>query len=104
MPAKTAILLILSSLLNAALCAAMLAFWGFATDPTMPDVTLRIAHYLLPLVAASAALGLVLPWIFVLRGRGRVAAALALLPGGLSLLLALALLTLDSWLQRTFSG
>ena len=104
MPAKTAILLILSSLLNAALCTAMLAFWGFATNPTMADVTLRIAHYLLPLVAASAVLGLILPWVFALRGHGRVAAILALLPTGLALLVIIAFLTLDSWLQRTFSG
>lgn len=104
MPAKTIILLILSSLLNAALAAVVLVFWGFATNPTMPDVTLRIGFYLLPVVAAAAAAGLVLPWVLARRRQGRAAAFAALLPSGLFLLVALAFLLLDSWLQRTFSG
>lgn len=99
----TMALLVLSSLVNAVLCAGSFLFGLFATSPTMADVTMRIGFYVLNLVAVAAAAGVFLPWLFANRQQTRAALFFALLPAFLACLSVVAFLTLDSWLNRNFS-
>ena len=59
-------LLILSSLLNAAICAGSFIFQVFATSPEMQDVTMRIG-YVLNVIVVAALVGIFGPWLFARR-------------------------------------
>ena len=96
--------LVMSSVLNAALCFFVLAFALFATSPTMQDVTMRIGFYVLNATALAAAAAVFLPWIYARKQNNRRAIFFALLPLLLICIATLAFLTLDSWLNRTFSN
>jgi hypothetical protein len=96
--------LVLSSLLNAPICVFAFLFAGFATNPEMSDVTMRIGYYVLNLISVTAIAGVFAPWILAHRKHNKAAIVVATLPVSLSCLAILAFLTLDSWLQRTFAG
>ena len=102
MPVRTALLLVLSSVVNAAICVGSFFFAGFATDPQMQDATMRIGYYVMNGIVVAAAAGTVAPWFLVLRQRRGLAIVLAVLPAVLLVLAILAFLTLDSWLRRNF--
>ncbi len=104
MPPRTIALLILSSLLNAALCVAAFFFGLFATSPTMQDVTMRIGYYVVNVIVVAAFLAIFGPWVLALRKRNKSAVLMAALPAILIVLAVLSFLLLDSWLQRTFAG
>jgi hypothetical protein len=98
METRTLGLLVMSSALNATLCFFVLVFALFATSPDMDDVTMRIGFYVLNTAAA-----VFLPWIYARKQNNRRALFLALLPLLILCLAMIAFLTLDSWLNRTFS-
>lgn len=101
---RTMGLLVMSSVLNAAFCFFVLAFALFATSPAMDDVTMRIGFYVLNAVALAAAAAIFLPWIYARKKNNRRALFFAFLPLLLMTLAAIAFLTLDNWLNRTFSS
>ena len=100
---RTLGLLVMSSVLNAAFCFFVLVFALFATSPDMDDVTMRIGFYVLNAAALAAAAAVFLPWIYARKQNNRRALFFALLPLLLMALATIAFLTLDSWLNRTFS-
>lgn len=104
MPPKTIALLVLSTLLNAAICACSFLFGAFATSPDMQDVTMRIGYYVLNVIVAAAFFGLFGPWILALKKHNKSAMFFAALPTLLACIAILSFLTLDSWLRRTFSS
>lgn len=104
MPLRKLGLLILSSLLNAAICAGSFIFQVFATSPEMQDVTMRIGYYVLNVIVVAALVGIFGPWLFARREQNKTAAFVAILPTLLVCIAILAFLTLDSWLQRTFGS
>lgn len=93
----------MSSVLNAALGFFIFAFALFATSPTMADVTMRVGFYVVNAIGVSAVAAVFLPWIFERRKDTAKAIFFAFLPAGLICLALLGFLTLDSWLNRTFS-
>ena len=97
-------LLILSSLLNAAICVGSFFVALFATNPEMQDVTMRIGYYVLNMIVVVAFACVFGPWVLALRTHGKSAIAVAALPTLLACTAVLSFLLLDSWLQRTFSG
>lgn len=97
-------LLLISGLLNGAICYFAFWFMVFATSPDMDDVTMRVGFYVVNLIILSALAGTFAPWIFAHRNQNKIAAVLAVLPVLLICLALLAFLTLDSWLNRTFSS
>jgi len=103
MESRTLGLLVMSSALNATLCFFVLVFALFATSPDMDDVTMRIGFYVLNTAALAAAAAVFLPWIYARKQNNRRALFLALLPLLILCLAMIAFLTLDSWLNRTFS-
>ncbi len=103
MQPRTIILLIAATLLNGGLAFLAAVFALFATSPDMDDVTLRIGFYVVNFIAAAAVAGTVLPWLLTLWQRTRLATICAIIPLMLGCLAVLAFLTLDSWLNRTFS-
>jgi hypothetical protein len=76
----------------------------FATSPHMDDVTMRIGFYVVNVISASALVAVFVPWILALRKHNRMSGFFAILPVLLIALTVLAFLTLDSWLNRTFSS
>jgi hypothetical protein len=104
LPARRAVLLVLSSLANGALGAGAFLFGVFATSPDIADATMRLGFYVLNAIAITAAVGVVAPWVLALRGRVRAAALVAVLPAALAVLAVLAFLGLDSWIRRTYAG
>jgi len=102
MTTKTIALLAVSSVVNGGIGLLLLLVWGFGTNPTMSDVTMRIAWYVLPVIIVAAAAATVFPWILAGRAYGRAAVVVALLPITLSIVVVLLFLGLDSWLNRTF--
>ena len=82
------------------------SFWFgvFATNPHMQDVTMRIGFYVVNLISVTALAAIFAPWILALRKYNNTAVIFAILPTLLSCLAILAFLTLDSWLNRTFSS
>jgi len=100
---RTMGLLVLSSVLNAALGFFVFAFALFATNPSMQDVTMRIGFYVLNAIGVSAVAAVFLPWIFMHKQNTRRAIIFALLPLLLICLALAGFLTLDSWLNRTFT-
>lgn len=103
MGARTLGLLVMSSVLNAALSFFVIVFALFATSPTMDDVSMRIGFYVLNGVAVAAVIAVFVPWFFARKQDNRRAIFFAALPVLLLCLATLAFLTLDSWLGRTFS-
>jgi hypothetical protein len=103
-PLRRLALLTLSSLLNAAVCVGSFLFGAFATNPAMQDVTMRLGYYVLNAIAVAAFFGIFGPWVLVLRQQHNNAMFLAILPIFLACIAILSFLTLDSWLQRTFSS
>ena len=99
----TKALLVLSSVMNSAICFFAFWFMVFATSPTMDDVTMRVGFYVANVISVVALLAVFIPWFFAYRKRNVVATLVAVLPVILSCLAVLAFLTLDSWLSRTFS-
>jgi len=101
---KTKGLLIISSLVNAAI--GYFSFWVmvFATSPHMDDVTMRVGFYVVNLITVSALAAVIAPWILANRSQNKTAALFAVLPVVLICLAILAFLTLDNWLNRTFSN
>ena len=104
MTKKTAILLVLSSLVNAAIGFGAFIFGVFATSPQMSDVTMRIGYYVLNAIVLAAVVAMFAPWILVHRQRPKGAVAVAVLPVLLTIIAVVAFLLLDSWLRRTFGG
>ena len=96
-------LLVVSSALNAALSFVLFWFMIFVTGPHMNDVTMRIGFYVVNAIIISALTAVIAPWILANRHHNRGAAFIALLPVLLIFTAVLAFLTLDSWLNRTFS-
>ena len=76
---RTMGLLVMSSVLNAALSFFVLAFALLATSPAMDDVTMRIGFYVLNAVALAAAAAIFLPWIYVHKQNNRCALFFAFL-------------------------
>lgn len=70
----------------------------------MDDVTMRIGFYVVNLISAVSLAAVFAPWMLAQRKYNRIAASVALLPVLLICLAILAFLTLDSWLNRTFSS
>lgn len=70
----------------------------------MDDVTMRVGFYVMNLITASALAAVFVPWILAHRKRSKSAVVVAMLPVLLICLATLAFLTLDSWLNRTFSS
>ena len=103
-PPRTIGLLVLASLLNAAIGVCSFLFAAFATDPEMQDVTMRIGYYVLNVSVVAAFAGVFGPWILALRDHNKSAIFFAALPALLTCVAILSFLTLDSWLQRTFSN
>ncbi len=99
---RTIVLLALSSVVNGGIGLLLFLVWGFGTNPTMSDVPFRIAWYVLPVIILAAAVATVFPWILAGRSHGRSAVVVATLPITLSIVVVLAFLLLDSWLNRTF--
>jgi hypothetical protein len=93
----------MSSVLNAALSFFVLVFALYATSPTMDDVSMRIGFYVLNGVVVSAVVAVFAPWYFARKQNNRRAIFFAALPLALLCLAGLGFLTLDSWLNRTFS-
>ena len=104
MTKKAALLLALSSLINAAIGFGAFIFGMFATSPQMSDVTMRIGYYVLNAIVLAAIVGMSAPWILAHRQRPMGAAVLGVLPLMLLILAVLAFLLLDSWLRRTLGG
>ncbi len=104
MGSRTMGLLVMSSVLNAALSFFVFAFALFATSPTMADVTMRIGFYVLNTAALAGVAAVFLPWIFARKKDNRHAVFFALLPVFILMLAMIGFLTLDSWLNRTFSS
>ncbi len=104
MQLKAVGLLALSSLLNIAIGASSFLFGGFATNPEMQDVTMRIGYYVLNLISMVAFVSIFLPWIFAHREHNKLAIFFAILPTLLTCLAILSFLLLDSWLKRTFTS
>ncbi|MGI9462654.1 MAG: hypothetical protein ACR2OM_01865 [Aestuariivirgaceae bacterium] len=104
MSGKTAILLVLSSLLNVAIAFAAFIVGGFATSPDMTDVTMRIGFYVMAIITITALTSIFAPWILAYRQRHKSALFVAVLPLLLGILAIVAFLLLDSWLQRTFGS
>jgi len=102
MTTKTIVLLALSSVVNGGIGLFLFLVWGFATNPTMSDVTMRIAWYVLPVIILAAAAATIGPWMLAARVQARAAVILAVLPITLSIVVVLLFLGLDSWLSRTF--
>ena len=104
MQPRTIVFLVLSSLLNAAIC--FFSFWSmvFATSPNMDDVTMRVGFYALNAIVVAAIFGTVGPWVFAYKNQRGRAIFLAALPVILVCITILSFLTLDSWLQKTFSN
>ena len=102
MPPKTIAHLTLASVLNAVIGVGSFLFAGFATNPEMQDVTMRIGYYVFHGIIAAALIGVFGPWMLARRNRTKSAIFLSVLPALLVCLAVLAFLTLDSWLQRTF--
>ena len=100
---RTVGLLVMSSALNAALGFFVLVFALFATSPSMDDVTMRIGFYVLNMIVVATAAAIVVPWFLARKHNNRRAVFISLLPLLLLCLAALAFLTLDSWVGRTFS-
>ncbi len=96
-------LLVVSSLLNATISFVLFWFMIFATGPHMGDVTMRIGFYVVNAIIISAVIAVIAPWFLANRHHNRGAAFIALLPVLLIISAVLAFLTLDSWLNRTFS-
>jgi hypothetical protein len=103
-PPKKAGVLIFWSVLNALIGVGSFLFGGFATNPEMQDVTMRIGYYVLNVIVVASLVGVVGPWVFTLRGQPKIAIFVEILPTLLIVLAILSFLTLDSWLQRTFSN
>ncbi len=80
LPLKIVSLLILSSLLNAAICVGSFLFGAFATNPEMQDVTMRVGFYVLNVIVVAAFVGSFVPWIFALKKRHKGAINFATLP------------------------
>ena len=97
-------LLVMSSVLNAALSFFVFVFALFATSPSMADVTMRIGFYVLNAIGIAGVAAVFLPWFFARKQDNKRAIFFAILPVGLICLALLGFLTLDSWLNRTFSG
>lgn len=97
-------LLSFSSLLNAAIAVGAFFFRGFATDPEMDDVTMRVGYHVLSLICLAAIGGMFVPWVLAFKTRRRGALLFAMAPTVLICLAIVAFLTLDSWLRRTFAG
>ncbi len=97
-------LLLISSLLNAAICYFSFWFMVFATSPHMDDVTMRVGFYVVNVISVSALVAIFVPWILAFREHNKFAAVFATLPVLLICLAILAFLTLDSWLNGTFSS
>jgi uncharacterized membrane protein YidH (DUF202 family) len=95
---------LISSLLNAAICFFTFWFMVFATSPHMDDVTMRLGFYVVNLISVSALAAIFAPWILAHRNQNKIAVFFAMLPVLLICLATLAFLTLDSWLNRTFSS
>ncbi len=93
----------MSSVLNASLSFFVFAFALFATSPDMADVTMRIGFYVLNAIGIAGVVAVFMPWLFARKKDNRRAILFALLPVGLICLTLLGFLTLDSWLNRTFS-
>lgn len=70
----------------------------------MQDVTMRMGYYVLNVIVVAAAVGMVGPWLLALRNRTKGAIFLTIFPTFLVCMAIVSFLTLDSWLQRTFSG
>ena len=100
---KEVMLLVLSSALNAAICFGAFVTAGFATSPSMRDVSMRIGYYVLNGIVLAALIGIFAPWSLA-RRRRKGAIFAAVLPVLLLIIAILAFLTLDSWLQRTFGA
>lgn len=101
---RTTGLLVMSSALNATLSFFVFAFALFATNPTMQDVTMRIGFYVLNAIGLTGIVSVFAPWIFVRKGDNKKALLFAFLPFILISLVLFGFLTLDSWLNRTFSS
>lgn len=69
----------------------------------MDDVTMRVGFYVVNLITASALAAVFVPWILAYWKWSKIAVVVAILPVLLICLAILAFLTLDSWLNRTFS-
>lgn len=93
----------MSSVLNAALSFFVFAFALYSTSPDMQDVTMRIGFYVLNAIALAAVAAVFAPWFFVRKQNNRRAIFFALLPVLLICLAIAGFVTLDSWLNRTFS-
>jgi hypothetical protein len=65
---------------------------------------MRVGYYVLNVIVVAAFAGIFAPWILALRDHGKSALFFAALPTLLACLAILSFLTLDSWLQRTFSN
>lgn len=65
---------------------------------------MRIGFYVVNFIALAAVAGVIAPWALIRRNRGPAAAIIGALPALLVCLVILLFLTLDSWLNRTFSG
>ncbi len=76
----------------------------FATGPHISDVTMRIGFYVVNLITISALAAVFVPWLLAYRERNLGAVFIATLPMLLIFSAVLAFLTLDSWLNRTFSS
>ncbi len=103
MQRKTVALLGLTSLLNATICFFTFVFGVFATSTDTSDVTMRIGFYVVNLIALTAIVGVFAPWVFAQKKHTKSAIFSAILPLTLTCLAVLLFLTLDSWLNRTFS-
>ena len=101
---RTKGLLLISSLMNAAICFFTFWFMVFATSPHMDDITMRIGFYVVNLISVSTLAAIFAPWILAHWSHNRTAGFFAVLPVLLICLAILAFLTLDSWLNRTFSS
>ena len=101
---RTTGLLVMSSALNATLSFFVFAFALFATNPTMQDVTMRIGFYVLNAIGLTGMVSIFAPWIFVRKGDNKKAVLFAFLPLILICLSLISFLTLDNWLNKTFSS
>ena len=65
---------------------------------------MRVGFYVVNLISASALAAVFAPWILAHRKHNKTATFVAMLPVLLICLATLAFLTLDNWLNRTFSS
>ena len=65
---------------------------------------MRIGFYVVNLITVSALVSVFAPWLLAYREHNKSAAFFAVLPVLLICLAILAFLTLDNWLNRTFSS